>query len=81
MGNMDKKTKQVVAKALKDMIMSADMVQLDVSQDHIEVWDQYGGHGIRYAPTGHVSVTLELYIKKNDGRAELYKNCSKEVIE
>ena len=78
---MDKKTKLIVAKSLKDMIMSADLVQLDMYQDYVEAWDQNGGHEVRYAPTGHVSFNLDLYIKKNDGRAELYKNCSKEVIE
>ena len=83
MGNatMDKETKKQVAKALKDMIMNADLIQLDVSQDHIEAVDQNGYGRIRYAPTGRISVELELYIAKNDGRAELYRNCSKEIVE
>ena len=78
---MDKKTKLIVAKSLKDMIMSADLVQLDMYQDYVEAWDQNGGHEVRYAPTGRVSVTLELVRKKSDGRAELYRNCSKEIVE
>ena len=77
---MDKKTRLIVAKSLKDMIMNADLAQLDVNYGVEETIDQRSGYP-KYAHNGRITVFLELYISKIDKRKELYTNCSNEVVE
>jgi hypothetical protein len=80
MDKMDRETKLQIIKALKSMILGADIVQVDMNSDFIAVFDQYTGEQ-RYAPTGRVDISLDLVTFKHDKRKELFERCSKVVIE